>query len=45
MDRLDIIAALESALPATAMPREGEPLTVPTEVVIAALAMLEGIDD
>ncbi len=45
MDRLDIIAALEGALPATDMPREGDPVVVPTEVVIATLAMLESMDD
>jgi hypothetical protein len=36
----ELITALESALPKP--PREGVPVVLPTEVVVAALAALEG---
>ena len=36
-----IIAKLDGALPAHLPAREGEPVVLPTEVVIGALALLE----
>lgn len=37
-----VIAALDAALPAHEAPREGVPVVLPTEVVIAAAALLNG---
>jgi hypothetical protein len=45
MDGLDVIAALDAALPATIIPREGDPVVISTELVLATLAVLEAIDD
>jgi hypothetical protein len=43
MTPTELITALESALPANEAPREGVPVVLPTEVVVAVLAVLEGL--
>jgi hypothetical protein len=43
MTTTELITALEGALPANEAPREGVPVVLPTEVVVAALAWMEGV--
>jgi tRNA A37 threonylcarbamoyladenosine synthetase subunit TsaC/SUA5/YrdC len=45
MDGLDVIAALDAALTAATILREGDPVVIPTELVLATLAVLGAIDD